>query len=211
MFHRRQRREQNALRMMIDDDELILLHESRLRRLQCCGGTCGICLNYKPLEIGIGGCAQHLTCSECKLLASQSEVKTCPSCPIARCALHLECEQCKTTFFLDGPAKGERLEFVQCPTCSASFMPKLSRFVTHGVGVYTNFVTEQDSQHQNRLLADSQHRVWCPTCKTALERDGGCNELWHCGVETVCAGCGAMKFRFETSFWNHFKECSEIP
>jgi len=176
---------------LISDEELNTIRQKRDL------GQCSVCFESATLKDFIG-CSKHAACSSCLQHASLSGVISCALCPLPLANYHVQCSQCLNKFYSDS---------INCNcSCGNKFIPQLSRIFKRGPHTYTNFLDEKDKQWLKNQFNQYGGCVWCPTCGIGLQRSDACNELYHCGVEKVCACCGQFNFRFEQGMVQHRKE-----
>lgn len=191
MMRARERR-LKALSMLISDEEMQDLIENKKKDK----GECAVCFDQASLQPFLT-CEKHKICKGCTMHASQSDVFKCALCPVPPPIFHVQCP-CLNIFFSHS---------LQCKcSCGNEFIPKLSRLFKRGPHTYTNFLEAKDKAWIRDQFNKYGGCVWCPTCGQGLQRSSACNELYHCGVEKVCACCGQFNFRFEKGMVEHRKE-----
>ena len=187
-----ERRRRIAASRLLSDDELNQI----LTKPDIVKGSCAVCFENATLDNFLT-CTKHRICSSCTKHAATSGITTCALCPIPSANYHVQCE-CSLKFF------SETL-LCEC-SCGSAFTPKLSRIFKRGPHTYTNFLDDKDREWLKNQFNKYGGCVWCPTCGQGLQRSDACNELYHCGVEKVCACCGQFNFRFEKGMIEHRRE-----
>ena len=184
-------RRRRALAMLVSDDELNDLMQNKQK------GECKVCFERDFIE-PFFMCSKHSICKMCKGHATLSGITSCALCPVPVANYHVECPSCLKKFFS---------EVISCAcSCGHHFLPKLSRIFKRGAHTYTNFLDAKDKEWLKNQFKQFGGCVWCPTCGQGLQRSDACNELYHCGIEKVCACCGQFNFRFEKGMLEHRKE-----
>jgi len=190
MFSLQLRRRQAMSRLISDEELHDIMHKKD-------NGSCSVCFEVTSLH-DFMNCAKHGACKSCLHHASLSGITSCAMCPKPEANYHVQCPSCLNKFFSDS---------INCKcNCGHAFTPKLSRIFKRGPHTYTNFLDEKDKLWLKNQFNQYGGCVWCPTCGIGLQRSEACNELYHCGIEKVCACCGQFNFRHEQGMVQHRKE-----
>lgn len=196
----RKRIEAKAKEMLLSDDEanIILQRFYKQREEQIVYPTCLLCQEKVLQVFPMNGCTKHGICAECTEHAANSEIKTCSFCPTPSVTFDVQCPFCKIQFFTDSLQ-------TTCPN-HHQFDVKLLRIWKRGEHTYTNYLKDEEIHWIKKEMEEFPSAVHCPTCRTPVERSSACNELYHCGHESICNACGQFSFRWENGLQEHRKE-----
>ena len=145
-------------------------------------------------------CDAHTVCAACRAHGAAHGVHSCPMCPPPPARIEFGCGCGAVTRRVVPP------DTVSWP-CAGCGVPQhrtdALRCLTRN-GAYVNCVTEDE---RAALMARGLHDVLrCPACGIGMERASACNEMHHCGRQSVCAGCGLFNFPWEPGLATHRAE-----
>lgn len=208
--------------VLSDADARILWADTRRRRAV----ECSVCLNdgfliddfleFRERLIHVPPCGdrRHAVCEDCLLAIDCSK---CPTCKVqwGPSSAVLTCSRCGA----EHADQGRRAQ--RCPTC------KTTRCILCESVPCRCPLVEVFSRYEWNTLKDRPMYVWepsasaavarvpkCPKCGIEVHKDGGCNEISHCGVH-FCYECGFTTVPTETSVpqrhWAPFGSCLHVP
>lgn len=99
------------------------------------------------------------------------------------------CANARCSIFVPVDLKTECDQFAQCPKCKEATCTKCkiakSKHTTPGE-------CPEIMSHEDKSLVEVQGWKQCPTCRSVVSRDGGCDHMTcHCGTD-FCYRCGRL-------------------
>lgn len=190
--------------LLLSDEEFIALWDFWKTRDTQSKINCAICGSFASDTRHFTDCSMHPTCFECWTHAAESDVKSCPLCPIKPSKAELWCDTCNTISNIEIKSANW--------TCSQCHKEKhdttLLRYYRRNQKI-TNFLLPHELH--KFLQINNWDILKCPGCNLAIERESACHEMHHCGRQSCCASCGAFSFSWETGLATHRSErkCSK--
>lgn len=190
--------------LLISDEEFIALWDFWKSRDAKQPINCSICGSSSSNTRHFTDCSMHPTCFECWTHAFESDIKSCPLCPVKPSDAELWCNTCNKISNIK--VKSASWACTHCETWKQE--PSFLRYYRRNKKI-TNFLFP-DELHQF-LHINNWDILKCPGCNIALERESACHEMHHCGRQSCCASCGAFSFSWETGLTTHQSEtkCSK--
>ena len=188
--------------IILSDEEH--LHMWELKRIE--RSPCAICA---AVSESFPYCTSHPFCGDCTLHARSCGVKECPMCPQAPWNLHLRCQVCSEITIFENEIC-QRKEFECCTRQEINLIRIFQRSQqSQQRQCFTNFITPEESLKLEEEVRKNNYAPSC-WCGQALEKTSACNDVFHCGKQSVCYACGCRSFPWESGISKHREE-SKCP
>jgi len=153
--------------------------------------TCSLCGSFTRETRHFTECGYHPTCLDCWSHAQNSDIRSCPLCPLQPSDAELWCDKCNTISNIK--INSATWTCSQCQVLKKNDTTLL-RFHKRREKI-TNFLLKSELEYF--LNINNWDILKCPGCNLALERLSACHEMHHCGRQSCCASCGAHSFVWE--------------